>query len=70
MKTYWGSGGKTPRILASELDGDEWSASRSGRFTPKERSPGIHWIGGWAGPRAGLDAVAKRKNPSNATAGK
>jgi hypothetical protein len=27
------------------------------RFTPGERAPGIHWIGGWVGPRAGLDAV-------------
>jgi hypothetical protein len=26
-----------------------------------ERAPGTHWIGGWVGPRAGLDAVAKRK---------
>jgi len=29
------------------LDGGEWSASRPGRFTPKERTPGTHWIGGW-----------------------
>jgi hypothetical protein len=27
--------------------------------TGKEH-PGILWIGGWVGPRAGLDAVAKR----------
>jgi hypothetical protein len=52
MKTYWG------------LDGDEWSASRPGRFTPRERSPGTRWIGGWVGPRAVLDAVVKRKIPS------
>jgi hypothetical protein len=31
------------------------------RFTPGERTPGTHWIGGWAGPRAGLDAEARRK---------
>jgi hypothetical protein len=24
-----------------------------GRFTPRERVPGTHWIGGWVGPRAG-----------------
>jgi hypothetical protein len=47
--------------LNSALDGDEWSASRPGRFTPKERAPGTHWIGGWVGPRAVLDAVVKRK---------
>jgi hypothetical protein len=44
--------------------GDEWSASRSGRFTPRERAPGTHWIGGWVGPRAVLNAVVKRKIPS------
>jgi hypothetical protein len=25
-----------------------------------------HWIGGWVGPRAGLDVVVKRKNPAHA----
>jgi len=30
--------------LSSTLDGSEWSASRSGRFTPRERAPGTHWI--------------------------
>jgi hypothetical protein len=50
--------------LASALDGGEWSASRPGRFTPRERAPGTHWIGGWVGPRAVLDAVVKRKIPS------
>jgi hypothetical protein len=28
---------------------------------PEEIGPGTHWIGGWAGPRAGLDVVEKRK---------
>jgi hypothetical protein len=31
------------------------------RFTPGERTPGTHWIGGWVGLRAGLDAGARRK---------
>jgi len=31
------------------------------RFTPGEEVPGNYWIGGWMGPRASLDAVAKRK---------
>jgi hypothetical protein len=31
------------------------------RFTPGERTPEIHWIGGWVGPRAGLDIEARRK---------
>jgi len=29
---------------------------------PRETSPFTHWIGDWVGSRAGLDAVAKRKN--------
>jgi hypothetical protein len=46
-----------PAFLTSALDRDEWSASRTGSF-----APGTHWIGGvWVGPRAGLDAVEKRK---------
>jgi hypothetical protein len=31
---------------------------------PRKRAPGTHWIGGWVGPRAGLEAVVKRKIPS------
>jgi hypothetical protein len=50
--------------LTSALDGGEWSASHPGRFTPRERALGTHWIGGWVGPRAVLDAVVKRKIPS------
>jgi hypothetical protein len=50
--------------LTLALDGGEWSASRPGRFTPRERAPGTHWIGGWVGHRAILDAVVKRKIPS------
>jgi hypothetical protein len=38
MKTY-GGGGTTSTILTSALDGGEWSASRLGRFTPRERAP-------------------------------
>jgi hypothetical protein len=30
-------------------------------FTPRERAPDTHWIGGWVGSRAVLDAVVKRK---------
>jgi hypothetical protein len=51
--------------LTSALDGGERrSASRPGRFIPSERAPGTHWIGGWVGPTAILDAVVKRKIPS------
>jgi hypothetical protein len=48
-------------FLTSALVEGEWSAPRSGRFTPEERAPGTHWIGGWVGPRAGLDDTEKRK---------
>jgi hypothetical protein len=46
--------------LTSALDG-EWSASRPGRFIFRERAPVNRWIGEWVDPRAGLDAVVKRK---------
>jgi hypothetical protein len=39
----------------------ECSISRPGRFTPWERAPGTHWVGGWAGPRTRPNAVEKRK---------
>jgi hypothetical protein len=61
MKTYGGSGGIAPIILTSAVDGEEWSASRPGRFTFGETAPSTHWIEGRVGPRAGLDAMEKRK---------
>jgi hypothetical protein len=61
MKAYWGVEIYLHTFLTSALDGREWSASRPGRFNPTERAPVTHWIGGWVGPRAGLDAVVKRK---------
>jgi hypothetical protein len=47
--------------LTSALDGGEWSASRSGRFTPRERAPGTHWIGGWVGPSNTRSSVIKSR---------
>jgi hypothetical protein len=64
MKAYWGVGIQLHAFLTSIQDGGEWSASRPGRFTPRERAPGTHWIGGWVGPRAVLNKVVKRKIPS------
>jgi hypothetical protein len=58
MKVYCGS-----ECIAA-LDGGKWSAYCPGRFTPRERAPGTHWIGGWVGLRNVLDAVVKRKIPS------
>jgi hypothetical protein len=35
-----------------------------GHFTSRKRAAGTHWIRGWVGPRAVLDAVMKRRIPS------
>jgi hypothetical protein len=64
MKMYWGVEVQLHAFLSSVLYGGEWSASRPGRFTPRERAPCTHWIGGWVGSRAVLDTVVKRKIPS------
>ena len=42
----------------SAIEGGGLSAPRPGRFIPQER-PGTHCIGGWVGPRAGLDGWGK-----------
>jgi hypothetical protein len=52
--------------LTSALDEGERSASRPGRITPREKGPFTHWIGGWVGPRAGLETVVKKKFPTPA----
>jgi hypothetical protein len=60
MKAYGGVDVQIYIFLTSELDGGECSVSRPGRFTPGETAPRTHWIGGWVGPRDGLDDM-KRK---------
>jgi hypothetical protein len=60
MKAYGGVGVQIHVSLTSALVGGEWSASRPGRFAPG-RFPGTHSIGGWVGPRTGMDDVEKRK---------
>jgi hypothetical protein len=59
MKAYGGVDVWTHVFLTSALVAGEWS--RLGRFTLGERAPGTHWIGGWVGPRAGLDDIEKIK---------
>jgi hypothetical protein len=61
MKTYEGVDVQTHVFLISALVGGERSALRPGRFTPGERTPGTHWIGGWKGPRNGMHEMEKRK---------
>jgi hypothetical protein len=51
-------------FLVSPIDGGEWSDSSFCRFTSGEITPVIFLIGGWVSPRAGLNTVTKRKNPS------
>jgi hypothetical protein len=58
MKAY---GGVYIHIFLTSALAGEWLASRLCLSTPGERAPGTHWIGGWVGPRTGLDDVEKRK---------
>jgi len=53
-------------FITSGLDGDECSASRLDRFTPRDKGPSTHWPGNWLGPRTDFDATAKRKIPATA----
>jgi hypothetical protein len=55
MKAYEEVDVHTHLFLTSALVGGEWSASRPGRFTPRERASRTLWIEGWVNPRADLD---------------
>jgi hypothetical protein len=46
------------RSYTSSLPSSFMACSGKG---PGERTPGTHCTGGWAGPRAGLDTVARGK---------
>jgi hypothetical protein len=50
-------------VLTLAVDGGESSASCPSCLTPRERDLNTHLTGGWVNPRAGVDAVARRKNP-------
>jgi hypothetical protein len=56
MKAYGGVHVQIHVFSTSTLVGEDWSASCPGRFIP-----GTHWIGGWVGPKAGLDEVERKK---------
>jgi hypothetical protein len=62
MKAYGGVDVEIQIFLTSALVRGEWSTSRPGRFTPGERAPGTHWIGGWVDHRASLQEVEKRNS--------
>jgi hypothetical protein len=55
---------RSTNSLTSALERGEWSASRPGRFTPRDRTPVTRWIVSWVGARAGLDTISKKKSPS------
>jgi hypothetical protein len=46
LKSYWGAEVWVHAFLTSSQDGEEWSVSRPGRFTPRERTLDTCWIGG------------------------
>jgi hypothetical protein len=63
MQTYGVGDVKLHEFLTLALDGGEWSASRPGRFTPREGTFVTHWLRGYMGLSGGLD-VAKKKIPA------
>jgi len=58
MMTYRGSRGIAPRINF----GTRWRWVVS--YTSRPLPSGTHRTGRWVGPRAGLDPVAKRRDPT------
>jgi hypothetical protein len=65
MKSYGGVEMQLHAFLTLVLDGGEWSASRPGRFTRRERASDTHWIGGWGGPRRLSGRGGEEKKISN-----
>jgi hypothetical protein len=61
MKAYGGVDVQIHIFLTSALVGGDCQLHAPASFTPAERALGTHWIGGWVGPRAGLDDVEKKK---------
>jgi hypothetical protein len=64
MKTYRAVDVYIHIFFTLALAGAQWSASRPGRFTPEERAPSTHWIGGWVEPKACLDDMKKILDPT------
>jgi hypothetical protein len=57
MKVYGGVDVWIHILFTFALVGGEWLASRPSAISPGKEPPRTHWIWGWMGPRAGLDAV-------------
>jgi hypothetical protein len=56
MKAYWGVKVQVYAFLTLALAGG------TARFSPRERAPGTHWIGGWVGPKKRSGRGGKDKN--------
>jgi hypothetical protein len=62
MKAYRGSAGITPRIFGLGARWGEWSASRPGHFTPKERAPQYPLYRKLGGPQSRSGRGGEEKN--------
>jgi hypothetical protein len=62
MEAYGGVDVQIHIFLTSAQAAGEWSPSHLCNFTPGERAPGTHLIGGLVGPRASVDDMEKRKS--------
>jgi hypothetical protein len=65
MKTYGGSVCMDPRILDLCNSWRRVVSFTTRPLYPGERAPDTHWIGGWMGPRTGLDAVGGEINDNS-----
>jgi hypothetical protein len=62
MEEHGGRGGIAPTPTSPRHQmGVSGQIHASAALYPWGKVPGTHWIGGWVGPRAGLDAGARRK---------
>jgi hypothetical protein len=61
MKTYGGVDVLFQILLTSALAGGERQLHTPAALHPGKQPPCTHLIGGWVGPRAGMDNVEKRK---------
>jgi hypothetical protein len=52
---------RVPPFIILTLNGGVRSASLSDRFNIGKIAPGTHWIENYLGPKAGLEAIQKRK---------
>jgi hypothetical protein len=64
MKAYGGVDVQIHIFLTSTIVGGGWSPLCPDHFNPRGRAPGTYWIGGWLGPRAGLDDVDSNSDRS------